>query len=135
MTPQKGQYVKIVFRNSTQLEGFVETWSSAKSILKTRDEQSFCVIMKTDEDVMVVKIMTAPPKTIGDLQKHYEETNEEFQEVLDSSSDDELRTANLVKLKKMMAEQEAKIIRDKLKSHTITEVRKPEYGIPQFLKK
>ena len=135
MTPQKGQYVKVIFRNATQLEGFVDSWSSVKSILRSQDGQSFCVIMRTDEDVMITKIMTSAPATFNGLRQELGETEKEFQQVVEGPSDDELRIAKLAKLRQLMAEQESKIVSNKLKSHAITNVRKQEYGLPQFFKK
>lgn len=125
-----GQYVKIVFRNSTQAEGTVESWSDKESVLVSADQFSKFVIFNTQEDVMAVKICFETP--IVEVKKKFEETVEEFKRVYAEPSDDEFRNQNLAQLKILMNEQEKKIISEKIKSHTITNSRPTQYGLPSI---
>lgn len=125
-----GQYVKIVFRNSTQAEGTVEFWSDKESILVSTDKLSKFIIFNTQDDVMAVKICYEAP--VVEVKKRFEETVEEFKRVYAEPSTDELRNHNLAHLKTLMNEQEKKIISDKVKSHTITNSRPTQYGLPSI---
>jgi hypothetical protein len=113
MIPQKGQYVKAIFYNSIQVEGFVQEWSDKQATLKTDDGRSFFCISNV-QDVMAVKIMieeiASPPKQLYVLEQ-------EFQEVQALPSKESLRIKKLAQLKKMMIEEEKKIVSNKIREH------------------
>ncbi len=118
MTPQKGQYVKLMFRNGAQAEGFVESWSDAQSVLKS-DNGSLFLVQRTAEDVMAVKIvMDFVPRVT--LEQKLEEYQQQFDEELEKPSSDDLRIKNLAQLKSAMIQQEKKITAAKLSSHDIS---------------
>ena len=62
----KGQFVKVIFRNGTQLEGVVESWSDTKAILISTDKTTSLIIMNVAEDVMLVKV-SAAPQTVQEM--------------------------------------------------------------------
>ena len=131
---EKGQYVKVIFKNSTQLEGIVEYWQDQRAVLKSEDGNNLMIIMNPSEDVMAVKIslnVVDPVKAeavASGLQS-------EFEEVRASPSRDELRLLKLADLRKELNNQEKEIISGKLKSHTPSNIEKVSYGIPNLNKK
>jgi len=120
MIPQKGHYVKIMFRNGTQAEGYVESWSDQQSVLKSSDNSNLFLIQKTVEDVMAIKIILekAPESQIV-LEEKLEEYQQEFEQVYEQPSADDLRIKNLAQLKCAMIEQERKITASKLRQHIV----------------
>lgn len=132
MMPTKGQYVQVIFRNETQLRGTIETWSDIKSVLILDDDNS-CLIMNTAQDVMIVKILPKP-KTQENLQQEMTQINTQFEQVKAEPSANDLRLKKLADLKKMMIEQEKRIVAEKVKSHTITESFRPQYNYPSFMR-
>lgn len=136
---QPRMYVKVFFHNGTQAEGIVESWSNEESVLVSESGDSHFIIFHTNKDLIGAKIINAGqleeavPRTQPPPQKKFEETVEEFQKVYAQPSGDDLRIKNLAQLKSLMNEQEKKIISEKLKEHTISEVRLPQYGLPSFV--
>ena len=121
MIPQKGHYVKIIFRNGSQAEGYVESWSDKQSILKSVEGESYFLIQKTVEDVMAIKIIleNAPvPQNV--LEDKLEEYQQEIEQVYKQPSSNDLRVKNLAQLKCAMIEQERKITASKLRQHTVS---------------
>ncbi len=135
MIPQAGQYVKIVFRNATQAEGVVESWSDETTILRSPDKKSVFIIQKTAEDVMAVKIML-DYSGFTSLEKKLEETKEKFKQVYDEPtvSADDLRIKSMAQLKTAMIEQERKILAERMKEHRPTGI-KSSYQYPDFFQK
>lgn len=133
MKPQKGQYVKIIFNNATQAEGFVEEWSDNTSVLKAEDNSSYLVINKTFEDIMAIKIMITHIPTTQNKQK-FEKLVEEFQETYERPSGNDLRLKRLGHLRGMMAEQEKKIVAEKMVEHIPSNVQGVKYGNPFITK-
>jgi hypothetical protein len=147
MMPTKGQHVKCVLRTGAMAEGIVEEWNinaafaGGKFIsnvqLRSLDGESILIIPHPDEDIMLIKIVLEKPKSEPKILTKQKETSleKEFQEVYDQPSDDDLRVKKMADLKILLAEQDKKIIADKLKDHRIGDARKVEYGSPQFYKK
>lgn len=144
MIPKKGQYVKVVFRNGTQMEGIVDTWSEQKSVLLAQDKQSVMVIMKTLEDVLAFKIILNH-LSLEEAQKKLSESQDKFREVIKTPIPPEqveqegltplqIKAKTLAQLKTIMIEQEKKIIAEKIREHTIHDVRIPRYEQPRFHK-
>ncbi len=135
MIPQVGQYVKVYFRNGMHAEGTVSTWSKEESVILMPDGKSSCLIMQTNEDVCSVQMFHDMSETKIGLREHMSNLEEQFQDTYAAPSEDELRLKKLSDLKKLMVEQEKKIIKDKLVDHNISAVQKPTYEtIPTFLK-
>src|SRR5271166_5906266 len=128
MIPQKGQQVRCVLRNNLIIDGIVEFWSDGKSVLRSKDGVSVSIIQHTSQDIVVIKIILKEPIQIkNDLEQ-------QFEEIRQCPSGDDLRLKNLVELNSLMAEQDKKIIVEKLKDHQIDGVKKVAYGQPGFLK-
>lgn len=144
---KKGQYVKVVFRNSTQAEGFVDSWENNSATLISEDARSKMIIMNISSDVMAIKISLEKemPKKISNdegaadlVQKSkIEDLEDSFEDVKVSSGINEnLRIQSLANLKKMLISEERKEIQEKLRSHypsTATTIG-TYYGNP-FIKK
>jgi hypothetical protein len=122
MNPEKNQYVIIIFKNGLQSEGYVESWSDKKSVLKSIDSLTYFVIQNTDQDVMAFKILLNPSilKPQKQLQEELKEIKSSFNEEVKKPSqniEDNLRMKNLAQLKQAMIEQEKKIEQAKLREH------------------
>lgn len=128
MTPNKGQYVKIIFRNSTHVEGFVDEWSDTKVILKSEDGGSYLIIMNLTADALAIKVNTgsapAPFVPKEDLEKQFQEIYEQ------PSANNDLRIQSLAKLRAALNEQDKKIIAEKLVKHVPSQQQNPgvKYG-------
>lgn len=57
MTPKKGQYVRALFYNGTQAEGFVVAWSDEESILTSKDGSLVAIIKNTKDDLMLLEVV------------------------------------------------------------------------------
>lgn len=130
MIPQKGQRVKCAMRNNIVIDGIVESWSDSQSILRSLDGTSISIIQHTAQDIVVIKILLKEPTKIkSELEK-------QFEEVQKSPSDNELRIKDMAELKTMMAEQERRIVSEKIKDHRVVDdVKRVMYGQPGFFKK
>lgn len=123
VAPEVGQHVKCLLSNNTLVEGVVILWYSDWVKLKSLDGESVLIVHHPDRDIMMTKIILEPeveeefpvkppePKPLPELETEWEET-------LAGPSDDELRTRRLAELKVLMIEQEKKIIRDRVRSHS-----------------
>lgn len=138
---KKGQYVKLVFRNSTQLEGLVETWENNMAVLASKDQKSKMIVLNVSSDVMAIKValdegsQPEQPQTQSQLQKSKaEDLQDKFEEVKSAPSQDNLRIKNLADLRTMIINEEKNIVREKLRSHYPTTVGQSYYGNP-FIKK
>jgi len=153
MKIEKGQCIKILFRNASAAEGIVESWENDDYVLKSFDGKSFLIVQSPKEDIMAIKVMTVYleddqdlkeiPKEnlsiVGDaaLRKDIGEIITSValkQPVISESDEQNIRIKKLVDLRIAEAEAERKIISEKLKDHSISETRNVEYGLPQFLK-
>jgi NurA-like 5'-3' nuclease len=134
MNPQKGDEVKLLFRNNLEIEGVVQTWSNEKSIIKCANNDNFYIIQKTAEDIVVVLVVKTPtPEKIKEeLQTDFEQTyNQPSNENLQP---EDLRIQNLASLRKLLIKQDKKIVEDKLKTHSSTPFSYGvKYGVPGFL--
>lgn len=154
MTPKEGQHVKCILRNGAVAEGIVEEWYNNVVQLKSLDGESVLIITHPAEDIMLIKILLDMPKidlplvdevtdTISvETSSGYRHVKEEIsdleskiQKANDLPSDDPTRLKTLAQLRVMKAEQEKKIISEKVRNHYPNEVRKVDYGQPGFFKK
>ncbi len=145
MTPIKNQYVRVIFRNSSHVEGFVEQWSEQKALLRSSDGKSLLIIQDVCADIMAIKVYLEPqpeaqlvePKVTTEVQRKREIDDDFDAEVCkrEENIDQYLRAKTLLELRKLQAEQDRKIIAGKLKDHMPTQVRVPKYELPGFLKK
>ena len=136
MIPEHGQHVKCVLRTGALAEGIVEVWSPDEVLLYSLDGESILIITHPREDIMLIKIILGQPEDDRQLVTESEappnELEKQFQQVhqAPSSVDDNLRLKKMADLKIMLAEQERKIVAQKMTDHHIGEVRKVTYGYP-----
>jgi hypothetical protein len=140
MIPLKEQWVKVFFRNSMQAEGYVEFWSEEQAVLRADEGLSLLIIQDVKADIMAVKVYTYPDAKKPNEPKITDERaplDEEFEKVKRETQIDEyLKAKTLLELRKLQAEQDRKIISERLKDHTPTsQVKVPKYELPGFLKK
>lgn len=130
---ESGQYIKVVFKNSTQVEGIVESWSDSKAVLISPDGTSKFIIFNISADVLGVKIYLESP--IKKTHQKFDEVVQQFKSVQSEPSADDMRVHSLAQLKTLMNEQEKKIITEKVREHSISNVRLPQYGLPNISQK
>jgi hypothetical protein len=139
MIPLKEQWVKVFFRNSMQAEGYVEFWSEEQAVLRADEGLSLLIIQDVKADIMAVKVYTYPDPPPPKEPKIAEKTplDEEFEKVRREDKIDEyLKAKTLIELRKLQAEQDRKIISEKLREHTPTsQVKVPKYELPGLFKK
>lgn len=144
MIPSKDQWVKVFFRNSMQAEGYVEFWSEEQAVLRADEGLSLLIIQDVKADIMAVKVFTysdpEPVEPESPNKPKFTDTtplDEEFEKVKrETQMEEYLKAKTLLELRKLQAEQDRKIISEKLKDHTPTsQVKVPKYELPGFLKK
>lgn len=115
MVPQQGQYVKCFFRNTTQIEGYVIEWLEKQITLKSSDE-SYLIIHKPLEDLMLTKIIAAPTSAIKQESEHKQEIRDKLKET-QQIDDPELQTKSVKELRDLALAQEKQMIADKIRQH------------------
>lgn len=147
MIPVKNQYVKVIFKNSIQAEGYVETWSENQVILRADEGLSLLIIQDPQADIMLVKVFPEPEEqtnvpepqpVITEEVKRKEDIDQDFEEVKrEAEIDQYLKAKTLLELRKLQMEQDRKIISEKLRDHTPSpsQVKVPKYELPGFFKK
>jgi hypothetical protein len=130
MMPRIGQHVKCVLRTGAIAEGIVNEWGNSVE-LKSLDGESILILPHANDDIMLIKIILKK-----DIIKEIPKLNNLEEEMVDAYNQpsNDLRIKKIAELKILMAEQEKKIIADKLKSHSIDSIKKVEYGTPKFFK-
>lgn len=139
--PEIGQHVKCLLTNNTLVEGFVMIWDLHRVIkLKSLDSESILIIHHPDKDIMMTKVILDPaadeaePKPKFPLLETENELKDQWTKTYNSPSD-ELRTKKLAELKILMIEQEKKIVRNKVRSHSSAYVpHSPNYLTPDWSK-
>lgn len=139
MIPPNKSHVKILLRNNATVEGIVQEWSNFIK-LQSLDEQSYMIIPRPEDDIILIKVFLENPseekekiKTTSEEIKT--ELEQQFQQVVEQPSDDPTRHKSLAELKVLLVNQDRQIITDKLRSHHLGETKKVEYGYPGFLPK
>ncbi len=133
MTPQKGQHVQCLHRLGGTVEGTVEEWSEDQSILKSMDGRSLLIIPQTSEDIRLIKIIFLEP-SMPEIQNSVKAKLEDAQQL---TGDPEIDGSNLKQLRRLVIEQDKKIITEKIKEHRLGETKRYEdkYELPGFLPK
>lgn len=132
MIPQIGQHVKCILRTGVMVEGIIEEWGESVQ-LKSLDGESILIIPHYTNDIMMIKIML--PKKIENKEEQIISKNKlekEFEEAYKQPSEENFRIKKLAELKKLLINQEKKIISEKIKDHNIEAIKKAEYGYPGF---
>lgn len=128
-----GQHVKCILRNSTVIEGIVESWTTQQVQLKSLDQKSLLIIHHPAEDIVLTKVLLQ----VDEIPQQFESVEIQPPTVADEEKLDPmaLRAKSIVELKIELARQERDIIAKKMKDHHPEAPRKVQYGYPQFLKK
>jgi hypothetical protein len=134
MKPQIGQYVQVMLQYGYVIEGYVENWTDEQSVLRSISNKSLVIIPHTSSDIVAIKIMQETPQ-LKEENSNTQELENQIEEVKKLPSQDETRLLKLAELRKQLAEQDRKIISDKLKDHNISGTQKVQYGQPGFLPK
>ncbi len=136
MMPQAGQYVVIIFKNLSQVEGKVLLWSSEKGILENKQGDTY-ILLNVEENVMIIKII----KNHTSIQQKQEElSNKEkkFETIKNAPATTEdkqkIKIKNLVALRAEMAKQEQEILSEKLIDHSPKPNIGVKYGSPFYQK-
>lgn len=136
--PIKNQYVIVFFKNSYKPEGFVEEWTDKKAILRSEDGQSLLILNDLTE-VLMIKIelnrQSKNEKSKEIISPKLQELSEEFQETTKRPGISDLKLRKMAELKILMNEEEKKIVRHRLSSHHVSEVRPVNYERPRFFQK
>jgi len=132
MIPQKGQHVQCLLRVGGMVEGIVEIWSDDKTVLRSLDNKSLMIISKTADDIVLVKVML-PERELPEIRSAIQE---KLKEVQHPTGEPEIDATNLKQLRRMVVEQDRKIIADKIKEHHLVDVKskvpkyESKYGYP-----
>lgn len=128
MIPKEGQHVKCILRTGAIAEGIVEEWFNNHVQLKSLDGESILIITHPAEDIMLIKIILEPKtqaEEVSDKIRAKSALEQKFEEVRqnhDPNNADDRKT--LAQLRVELAEQERKIVSEKLKDHTATQIPK-----------
>jgi hypothetical protein len=128
MTPKEGQHVKCILRTGAIAEGIVDEWFNNHVQLKSLDGESILIITHPAEDIMLIKIILEPKNQTEEIadkiraKSALEQKFEETRQGHDPNNADDRKT--LAQLKIELVEQERKIVSEKLKDHTATQIPK-----------
>lgn len=135
MTPTRGQHVRCFLKIGTMVEGIVEVWSDQQVVLRSLNERSLFLISHPDEDIVLIELVL-PEREVSEIQVAIKA---KLQEVQNPTEDTEINNSHIQQLKKMVREQDKKIMFDKVKEHGISEAKhkryEDKYELPGFFKK
>src|SRR5574339_599291 len=154
MIPPDKSHVKILLRNNTIVEGIVEEWYGNVVKLQSLDDKSYVIIPHPEEDIILIKVLTGMPKIdlplvdevtdttdtvtsegVRMVEREISDLESQFETAKNLPTDDPNKTQTLAQLRILMAEQEKKIISEKVRNHYPSETKKVKYGYPGFFKK
>ena len=136
----KNKKVKLLLSGNIIVEGVVKSWNANSVHLISLDGSSTSIITHPNEDIRVIKVFEDKVEDV-ELPKNNvskvtaSNLQNKFEEMYKQPVSDNLRLKKLVDLKKDLIQQEKEIIANKLKEHTVEEVRKVKYEQPGFFKK
>lgn len=135
MILSKGKHVRCYLKIGTVVEGIIEEWSEQQALLKSLNKQSLFLIARPNEDIVLTEIIF-PEREASDTQVAIKE---KLQEIREPTEGAEINKSDVQQLKKLLVEQEKKIIFDKVKEHSISEAKnrkyEDKYELPGFFKK
>jgi sRNA-binding regulator protein Hfq len=138
MNPTTNQYVKIIFKNSIKVEGFVSSWTDKEIVLKSEDSKRIMKIHDISEILVSVIDLDHSIERVNITKEQIQERIVQKIKELPFDGDKPSSTIDKLKdiagLKKELAEQDKDIIQNKLKEHTISTTNKANYGSPNLSK-
>lgn len=138
MIPNTNNIVKIHFKSGLQLTGKVEKWAESEAILISSDGECRIIIPHPSDDIVAILILPDRANIKQKIVAKEEEKvilEKKLEETLKEPSGDNLRVKKLAELRILLAEQDKKIITDKLKDHHLPAPKEASYGYPRFYKK
>jgi hypothetical protein len=133
------QHIKCIFRNGTVVEGMVEEWVPGAHYLRSLLDQSLMIILRPEDDIMMIKIMPDPSEEIVEDKLKNNSSPDQIQEqiraklktVEDPNVDPELQALSITELRNLAIKQERQILVNKVREHFPSgSVKKSNY-IPQ----
>lgn len=146
-----GTHIKCLLRTSTVVEGIVQDSSSDEVVLKSLDGKSLLIIHQPEQDIVLTKVVlfeedeeipqeNEESKSVEPVCDGSERTSEQVFCKIDTNEDPDedpiaLHVKSIAELKVELAQQERKIIAEKLRDHHLQGPRKVIYGQPGFFQK
>jgi sRNA-binding regulator protein Hfq len=135
----QNQLVKILFRNGTSVEGIVEVWDP-DYVLRSGDGKSLLIIQDPKQDIMAIKVILSEdhskkPTDISEVEEVPEAVPEETPEECKELDPIRLRAMRLAEIRREAAAADARLFKERLRSHEITESKPIQYGYPSILTK
>lgn len=136
------KHVKLLLESGVLLEGIVVRWHKDQVELLSLDDSITLIVTHPDEDIRVIKIIhqelkKEPYVEICESQQKLEikqsKLDQRFEKVKNQPSDD-LRLKTIAELKHELIKQDKKIIAEKLKDHSLGEVKQVKYCLPNLQK-
>jgi hypothetical protein len=127
-----GQKVKCLLRIGTLVEGIVEEWGTSLVKIKSLDGKSLMIIHSPTADIVLTKVELEPAEDLTkkperELPVIKQQITDKLQEVMHSDDYSEL---DLAQLRKLVVEQEKKIITEKRREHFGSGRRGTSYSNP-----
>lgn len=154
IVPEINQYVKIVLKNSLIIEGVIKAWEKKQACIQSLETGDLTIINNIKENIILVKIcykennqFIEESENIAPIQQRVSSNRSEDivsaeealmaekehleQELKKLPTNISEKNQTLANLRLSIKEIDQKIIKNKLKSHTPTEV-KSNYAYPNF---
>lgn len=136
MKPEPEQHVKCILKNNALVEGIVKEWGDSEIVLKSLDEKSLLIIHGGTQDIVFTKVILEEVKLPKNTENIGVVIANKIKETLDIPEEQvELKNKSVEELVQLRDEQERRIISDKLKEHSASEVRTIKYGTPGLFTK
>lgn len=128
-----GRFVKCFLKNNLIVEGKVESWNDKEILLSLEDSE--ILIFNPLENLLMVKFISKNNKNEPVENDIISNNVSQTQSLPIKNPFDPDYTKNIAELKQELDKQEKEIIKNKLKSFAIEEVKKVKYEYPGFFKK
>jgi hypothetical protein len=122
------QHVIFYLQNNISIEGIIEFYSEEEAILTSLNGLSKLIIPHPERDIVFAKIVLESLKK-QPLSEIKEKISTEIREVLKEPNED-LRGKSIRHLKALVAEQDRKIMVERIKNHQLGEPRIVDYVYP-----
>ena len=136
------QHIKCIFRNGTIIEGIVEEWGPTRYHLRSLSDQSLMIIMRPEDDILLIKVMPDPEEEIvEELPKKtstppapiQEQIRTKLKEVEGPAEDLNLQEKTVEELRKLAIEQERQILVEKMKEHFPSGSKRSNYSSQAYV--
>ncbi len=127
---KKGDYIKCYLVSSALVEGNVEEYNDNLIKLSSKEDNSFILIFNPKRDIVFVKVC-APKVTYDNLSEQFQE---ELKVVPKNEQELDSKNMKLAQLKIMLNKKEKEILANKLKEHTVGQIKEVKYEQPRFTK-